>query len=768
MKNIFLHYIISMMLAGILALQPSSVSYAQVVMDGTMGTSGQIRGPNYDIKAKYGQHAGANLFHSFRQFDIRTDEVANFGVSSDIQNIISRVTGGESWIDGTLRSTISGTSEISGANLYLLNPAGLIFGPNAALDLGGSFHATTADYLRMGEHERFYAIPGNDVLSVEHPSAFGFLDTPIGKIEFKGGGGIVPIIPDDEITEPSEPSEPTDTDVSDDETIEPTGLIVSDGETISVIAGDIEMSGTYYDDDPLGNLNAPGGRINMASVASPGEVAPTDSGMNISSESLGDITISDYSLIDVGGEGSGDIFIRAGRFFADRGVVKADTYGNRESGITDIQVNEMSLKASNIFSDTTGKARGGSISLGIAESLVMSEKSRIYADTTGVDPDSGDAGDVLIETKSLSMSDASMISSDTYYGGGKGGVVRITGSEGGFAESIRVSTDSGISSGAVDGIYPDAGHGGNVELKAKNILFEDAGFIATESKGDGKGGNIHIEASESLIFQGSVPGADEDIPSLAYTAAYATGEYAGDAGDIFIESGKVLFGDGGGVTAQTEGPGDAGNITMNIGSLRLDTGATISSASTSETMGGDAGKITIRADGSITLSGESEITTHAQDAGKGQISIDMGGWLYLTDSKITTSIKKGGEDAGNIHTNQDVLILNRSEIVANAYKGRGGNIHIFANPLVRSFCSRVDASSALGIDGSVYIYGENEESISDLTIMPSAFFDAARWMKTPCSARSGENISHFVIIGMDGLPASHGDLLESPLFVPEE
>ncbi len=743
MKNTFVCCIISMTLAGILALSPFSISYAQVVMDGTMGTSGPVRGPDYDIKAKYGQQAGPNLFHSFRQFDIHDNEVANFRASSDIQNIISRVTNGEiSRIDGTLRSTISRTSEISGANLYLLNPAGLIFGPNAALDIGGSFHTSTADYLRMGEHERFYALPGNDLLSLEHPSAFGFLDTPIGNIAFEGGG--------------STQSE------------NPTGLSVSDGETISVIGGDIEMSGTYYEDDPprlLGNLNAPGGRINIASVASPGEVAPSESGLDTSSEVLGDMTLSDYSLIKVSGEGSGDIHIRAGRFFTDRSAVEADTYGDEEGGMTDIQVNEMLLNQSDVFSDTTGKAGGGSISLRVAESLVMSGGSHIFADATGKEPDSGDAGDVLIETKFLSLTDHDMISSDTKEGGGNGGMVRITGPGGGFAESIRVSNASRISSGASYSSYPDAGRGGTVELKAENIVLEDGGNIFSESNGDGNGGNIRIEASESLIFQGLDPEGD---PSRAYTSAFGTREHAGGAGDIFIESGKVLFRDGGGVNAHTEGPGNAGNITLNIGNLRLDSGGTISSASTSETLGGDAGKITIRTVGSITLSGESAITTQAQDAGKGQIAIDMGGWLYLTDSRITTSIRKGGEDAGNIHTSQDVLILNRSEIVANAYRGRGGNIHIFANPLVRSSRSRVDASSALGVDGTVYTVGANEDNLSGLTILPSAFFDAARWMKTPCSTRSGGDISRFVMTGMDGLPASHDDLLESPLFVPGE
>lgn len=249
---------------------------AQVVLDGTMGAIGEVTGPLYDIKETYGQKAGANLFHSFSQFDINTGETANFGVSSDVQNIISRVTGGSSsWIDGTLQSTISGTSEISGANLYLLNPSGVLFGPNATLNLGGSFHVSTADYLRMGENERFYAVQDTAVLSVAPPTAFGFLSEDVKKITFQG---------------PEEKS-----------------LTVSEGKTISLIGGNIEITGT--------SLNAPEGRINIAGAASSGEAVLTESGIDILSfQKLGTITISDNALIQVSGKGSGDIFIRGGIF----------------------------------------------------------------------------------------------------------------------------------------------------------------------------------------------------------------------------------------------------------------------------------------------------------------------------------------------------------------------------------------------------------------------------------------------------------------------
>jgi len=135
-----------------------------IKLDRVFGNAARLDlpGPNYEIKAEYGQQAGANLFHSFRQFNIHKDETATFTGPDSVRNIISRVTGGDaSWIDGTLASIIPN------ADLYLLNPAGIMFGAHASLDLSGSFHVSTADYLRMGDNERFYSQPlENEVLDL--------------------------------------------------------------------------------------------------------------------------------------------------------------------------------------------------------------------------------------------------------------------------------------------------------------------------------------------------------------------------------------------------------------------------------------------------------------------------------------------------------------------------------------------------------------------------------------------------------------------------
>src|SRR6516165_10343356 len=159
--------------------------YAQVTTaitpDATLGTAVSRTGNLYNING--GTITGANQFHSFTLFSVGTGDIASFNGPAGIQNIVSRVTGGvRSDIDGTLRSTIAG------ANLFLLNPAGILFGPNASLDIQGSFHATTADYIKLGADGIFFADPAKPtVLSVAPPSAFGFLTSNPAPIDVQAG-----------------------------------------------------------------------------------------------------------------------------------------------------------------------------------------------------------------------------------------------------------------------------------------------------------------------------------------------------------------------------------------------------------------------------------------------------------------------------------------------------------------------------------------------------------------------------------------------------
>jgi filamentous hemagglutinin family protein len=235
LKYLIIPFIIPILISGIIlqGILPT-ICYAasNITSDGTMGTLINQVGPIYNIDG--GTIKGTNQFHSFGFFSVGMGDTASFNYSGPeaISNIIGRVTGGnQSIIDGILRSTITG------ANLYLLNPYGVLFGKNASLNISGSLHVSTAGYLGFTDSARFYAnLSDKSTLTSAPIAAFGFLSNTPGPI-----------------------------------TIQDSSLQVPMGKTLSVVGGDINIT-----NNSTGYLYAPGGHINLVSVASPGEVNVSD------------------------------------------------------------------------------------------------------------------------------------------------------------------------------------------------------------------------------------------------------------------------------------------------------------------------------------------------------------------------------------------------------------------------------------------------------------------------------------------------------------
>ncbi len=233
----------SLVIVGFLAVVvPFPSTHAQVTTaitsDGTLGTGVTQVGNVFEIDG--GTIKGSNQFHSFGLFSVGAGDFANFTGPVGTQNVFSRVTGGiESQIDGGIASSIPG------ANLFLMNPSGIVFGPESQLFVDGSFHATTADAIGFADGTWFNAQPSaaDALLSTAPPSSFGFLN----------------------------PS-PAGIGVSSFNILE-----VPSGQTLSFVGGPLEV-GTADFNGPA-YLLAGAGRINLISVASVGEA--TFDGVNI-------------------------------------------------------------------------------------------------------------------------------------------------------------------------------------------------------------------------------------------------------------------------------------------------------------------------------------------------------------------------------------------------------------------------------------------------------------------------------------------------------
>jgi filamentous hemagglutinin family protein len=295
---------------------------AQIVPDQTLGIEQSnvipnvnIRGINSDV-IDGGAIRNSNLFHSFQEFNVEAGRGAYFVNPVGIENILSRVTGNNV-------SNILGTLGVLGnANLFLINPNGIIFGPNARLDVGGSFFASTADSIVLGTGLEFAATDPQapPLLTINIPMGLNFRQNP-GPIVVQGAGHNLKFDPDTGATIRERP----------------VGLQVPSGQTLALVGGDVVLEG--------GNLTAEAGRIELGSIAGVAQVQlPAKTGEGLSYDgvsSFGNIQLSQAASVDVSGEGGGNIQIQGRQIqFRDGGVMLADTLGSQPGGSLTVRASE--------------------------------------------------------------------------------------------------------------------------------------------------------------------------------------------------------------------------------------------------------------------------------------------------------------------------------------------------------------------------------------------------------------------------------------------
>ncbi|MDZ8228165.1 S-layer family protein [Nostoc sp. ChiVER01] len=673
---------------------------AQITPDGTLGDRSSKVTSNVNIKGSAadridgGTTRGANLFHSFREFNVGESQRVYFANPTGISNIFTRVTGSNI-------SNILGTLGVDGgANLFFINPNGILFGNNARLDIRGSFVATTASSLKFADGKEFSAkVPqSTPLLTLSVPIGLQF-GTNTRQIQVNGPGAENWDINNEE----------NFTDKSIDSTV---GLQVLPEKSLIFVGGKVSLDG--------GILQAPGGRVELGGLAEAGTV-----GLGLDSNNLqlsfpsgvarADILLTNASGINVVAENGGSIAVNA----RNLDVLEKSSL---VAGIGS-ELGEVGSKAGDITLNATG--------------VVKFERSQIINNVNY--KSIGDGGNITIQAESVLFA-RSLLTSLTN-GIGNAGGVRLKARD---SVTLQDGTDILTFVGG-DGV----GNGGDVIIQAKSFsLIDGSGFISSSS-GKGNSGNVIFDATDSVIFNGvdsngfpsgvftntehDAVGKSGDITirtsslSLRDGAQLVTnnlGGFKAKAGDITIEtSGSVSLSgvDSVGVvstiSSQLSGIGSGGNITIRANSLSLQDGALLNSNTEGQ---GNAGKVQLEISGAVSLVGVDEdgnaggvVSSVGSDATGlgGDINIQANS-LSLSDGARLFASTLGQGDAGNITVNVHDAIafdgINSNGSPSGAFTtvepdalGNGGNINLTARSIRLDNQAAISAITASGNGGNV-------------------------------------------------------------------
>lgn len=666
------------------------------------------------------------------------NQSAFFSGSAD--NIVARVTGGApSVIDGVLGSATS---------LWLVNPAGVAIASGASLDVRGSFHASSAHYVVLGNGEgRFYSsIGAASSLVSAPPSAFGFLG-PAAAVSMSGAFLLPPAGGSLSLSLVG-------------------GTVTLDASRVETAGGDLVLA-------------ASGGGANEFSLSSRAwSSPPPTTGAIVMTDSI--VRATDF----VGAGGS--IALRGGRARLVDSALASDNYSASLPG------GSLSIEASGDVLLRRSVILSGSFSDGAAGAVRIAGSDVTVAGNSLVNTDSfaaGAGGDVSLIGRDILVSGGSTFSLRSITEGPGGNLLLQAGERITLEGNALLGTDAreagpagSMTLAARDILIRDAqirstsdgtGPGGRVSLQASgSILIESAGRINVDTKGPGQGGEVAISAGETFslygkIFSGaqrerrlgnagsvSVSARDVVIGESGSISTATIG--GGRAGDIRITASSVDIsrsGDEASVESTTAGPGSGGSIFISAGRIVLHDGGRISASSSSAK--GLAGTVAIEAAESLVLSGGSSIATEALAADGGDVTIRAGELVHLKDSRITTSVNTLTGQGGNITIDPTFVVLDSSEIIARAAQGAGGNINIVSDFFLGQ-SSVVDASSQTGISGVVAITSPKVDLNSSMVVLASNFLSLHRLSET-CAARASRGSSSFIAAGRGGLAS--GDLV---------
>jgi filamentous hemagglutinin family protein len=650
---------------------------AQITPDNTLGGEQSTVQPDALInglpsdRINGGATRGTNLFHSFLEFNVGAGRGAYFTNPAGIENIFSRVT-------GNTPSNILGTLGVLGdANLFLMNPNGIVFGPSASLHVTGSFLSTTASRITFADGTQF-SVPNSQtppLLTVSVPVGLGFGSTP-GEISVQGAN-----------------------------------LQVLPNQTLALVGGNVTLQG--------GNLTAPGGRLELGSVAGSSLVnlTPTAKGWALGYsgvKNFRDIQLSQGVSVDASGEGGGKIQLQG-----------------RNVSLTD---------GSRVVSYTLGSQPGEGIQVNASESVQLTGSGTYVQDilplalgtfnpsdlrngffTLSLDPETdptkaGRAGNIEINTPTFTASNGSFIMSYTS-GAGRAGDLFLNTSKAVNLSASGLFTLAGIGS---------TGVAGNMSVNTGQLVMQDNAIAVTTTFGSGQGGDITVAASDSIDLISSTPLRFPDI-NLDITTGIGTNTFGdGKAGDASVFTQRLTIQNGASIQAGTAGNGQGGTLRVNASRSMTLVGSALdgqlpSSLNAQTVSAANGGNLFVNTEKLVIQDGAGLFVSSSNNADNpgaaGAINVAAHS-IYLNRGKITA--EAAGSEGGNITLQTQSLIMrNQSQITATADTGsKGGNITINAGVIgaVPAENSDITANAPQGTGGTITI---NAQGIFGTQVRPN-------------------------------------------------
>jgi filamentous hemagglutinin family protein len=617
----------------------SDPSHAQIVPDATLPSNSVVSrsGPTFGITG--GTQAGSTLFHSFQQFSVPVGQEAFFSNGDRVSAIVTRVTGPSlSTIDGTIRANGS-------ANLFFLNPNGIVFGPRARIQVGGSFLATTADRFLFDNGDFFSAsnTTSTPLLAVNLPIGLQYGSQSASIINRSlalNGAGALP------------------------------GLTVQPGRTLGLVGGNVELQ--------RGQISAQAAHVEIGSVAPGSWVAIAQSPLGFTLDytettTLQDINLSQGSLVDISGGGTLQM---QGRqiLLRDGSLVDANTLGNEAPGQlklvarerlallgTSLDGNTPSRITANVLPGATGRGSTVDIDAGLVR---VEGGAQISVKTFGP----GDAGQLSIRAGQVEVLDTS------------------------------ARLPSSISTEATRGA---TGRGGDLTIVTDRLLTRAGGEIKTSTDGAGDAGHLTIWANQVDLIGGSLAFPQSGLFTTAFSNA------TGRGGDLnLVVSDRLLLQNGGKIKAETEGRGDAGNVSIQarqmdvLGLLTADSVSFVSSTVRGETSSGRGGDLSIVADRlRVAEGGQIAAGTYGSGAG-GTLTIqaktiEVGGApIGATNSGgiFTGPVSRSTGPGGDLSLTADTIRVLDGGVISSGTSGQGAA----GNLAVKSGLLEVAGSSASG------------------------------------------------------------------------